>query len=393
MPKKYPLNNGGKIILVFIGLFAALIFASVFSRKGTAGGGGIPLPLPAPASASKQKSINIPISPNSGRDSDKNGLNLSAGANSGSAGNGNANTQGRTSNSNQNGNNTASNTARSAQNKQKASKNKSDAAQMLQTATVVRVLPATLDTISNSIAVLGDVIVTKQVSLYPQIAGKITSLTVRVGDIIEKNQIVAYIDPSRPGEVFSASPVRSTISGAVLQSPFSAGEMVTSQSTIYVIGDTTSLAIESYIPERFSSEIRKGLNASIYFDSIDNETFTGIINEVSPVIDPASRTLKIRLRLNKNDPRLRAGMFATISIVIKTHENTLTVPRDALINTYGKWIVFIVDDNAIARRREVIPGIENENIVEIVSGIKAGELIVIAGQNFLSNNEPVRITN
>jgi multidrug efflux pump subunit AcrA (membrane-fusion protein) len=62
-----------------------------------------------------------------------------------------------------------------------------------------------------------------------------------------------------------------------------------------------------------------------------------------------------------------------------------------VINTYGSWIVFIVDEGNIARRREVELGIENENFFEVLSGIELGDRVVSQGQNFLSDGDPVRI--
>jgi RND family efflux transporter MFP subunit len=256
---------------------------------------------------------------------------------------------------------------------------------------VVRVTPVVLGTIENSIVVNGDVIASRQVSLYPQLAGKIAALHKRVGDSVAKNEITAYIDPSKPGEVFSKNPLRSTIVGTVIQAPFNVGDTVSTQSAIYIVGDLSSLVIETYIPERFTGSIKKTLAAEIYFDALPNETFVGIVREVSPIIDPASRTMRIQIQFVKQDPRIRSGMFATISLVINTKRDVPVIPRSAVINTYGRWIVFVADDTNIAQRREIATGLESDTEIEVISGLKIGERVVSAGQNFLSNGDPVRI--
>jgi len=84
-------------------------------------------------------------------------------------------------------------------------------------------------------------------------------------------------------------------------------------------------------------------------------------------------------------------MFATISLVTRTRADVPIIPRTSAINTYGSWIVFIVDENNIARRRTVELGIENERFFEVLSGISPGDRVVIAGQNFLTDGDPVRI--
>jgi multidrug efflux pump subunit AcrA (membrane-fusion protein) len=109
------------------------------------------------------------------------------------------------------------------------------------------------------------------------------------------------------------------------------------------------------------------------------------------VLDPASRTLKIRLRFVRDDSRVRAGMFATLSLVTNARRDVPVAPRSSVINTYGTWVVFTVDGENIARRHEVGLGLENENFFEVLEGVEAGDRVVSAGQNFLGDGDPVRI--
>jgi RND family efflux transporter MFP subunit len=245
--------------------------------------------------------------------------------------------------------------------------------------------------ISNSILINGDVLAAREVSIFPVVAGKIVELRLRVGDRVEEGQVVAVIDPSRPGEVYSGSPVRSTIKGTVLQAPYSIGDTVSQQSAVYVVGDLSTLVVETFVPERFSSNIRTGQTAGFFFDSMPGESFAGVVSEVSPVLDPASRTLRIRLRFERNDPRIRPGMFATVRLVTASRRNVMVIPRAAIINTYNTWIVFIVNPENAAERREISLGLESETMVEVLGGLLIGDLVIISGQNFLSNGEPVRV--
>jgi RND family efflux transporter MFP subunit len=124
------------------------------------------------------------------------------------------------------------------------------------------------------------------------------------------------------------------------------------------------------------------------------ERFAAAVSEISPVLDPASRTLRIRLRFQGPiDPRIKAGMFATVSLVTNSRTNIPVIPRSAVINTYGSWIVFVVNQDTIAERREISLGIENEELVEVAGGLEIGELVVTAGQNFLSDGDLVRVVD
>jgi len=260
-------------------------------------------------------------------------------------------------------------------------------------ATTVRVTPVEPATIEKSVIINGDVLVRNQVTIYPTVGGKLTEIFFNIGDRVNRGNIVAMVDPSRSGEVYSQSPVVSTVSGTVLQAPYSIGDTITTQSPVFVVGDLSSLLVETFIPERFVAVLRQGLRASLWLEAIPGETFTAEIIEMNPVLDPASRTMRIRLRFINSDSRIKAGMFATISLVTDRRINVPVIPRISVINTYGSWIVFVADENNIARRREVTLGIDNEDEVEILDGLSIGELVVSAGQNFLSDGDPIRIVD
>jgi multidrug efflux pump subunit AcrA (membrane-fusion protein) len=264
-------------------------------------------------------------------------------------------------------------------------------------AAVVQVTIVETGTIENSVVINGDVLARDQVSIFPTMSGKLVEARIGIGDRVNRGNVVAMVDPSRPGEVYSFSPVISTIAGTVLQAPYSVGDTISTQSALFVVGDLSALRVETFVPERFVSAVRQGLRAQVSLESIPGETFFAEVDEVSPVLEPASRTLRIRLRFIDQqgrvviDPRIKAGMFATLSLVTMTRSNVPVIPRSSVINTYGSWIVFTVDENNIARRHELELGIENEEQFEVLSGVSLGDKVVVQGQNFLTDGDPVRI--
>jgi len=259
-------------------------------------------------------------------------------------------------------------------------------------ATTVRITPVVRDTIESSVIINGDVLAVNQVSLFPTVAGRITETLYQIGDSVNQGAVVAMVDPSRPGQVYSTSPVVSTINGTVLSVPVQRGDTVSTQTPVYVVGDLSTLMVETFVPERFSNAARQGLAAQVRLEAFPGETFAAVVEELSPVLDPASRTLRIRLRFTgRMDPRIRAGMFATVTLVTNARRNVPVIPRGSAINTYDSWIVFTVNEQNIATRREVTLGLESEYLIEVLSGLEVGEQVVSAGQNFLSDGDPVRI--
>jgi len=258
-------------------------------------------------------------------------------------------------------------------------------------ATAVRVTPVATGTIERSVILNGEILARNQVTIYPTAAGRLVSARYNIGDRVSRGSVVATIDPSKPGEVYELSPVLSTVTGTVLSAPFHIGDTLTTQSGVYVVGDLSSLLVETNVPERFVASIRQGMRAVLWFEAIQGEMFNAEVREINPVLDPVSRTLRIRLNFLNPDSRIKAGMFATISLITNSRVNVPVVLRTSVINTYGSWIVFVVDDNNIARRREITFGIDNEDYLEVLSGLELGEKVVSAGQNFLTDGDPVRI--
>ena len=220
----------------------------------------------------------------------------------------------------------------------------------------IRVTPVSLGTIEQSIIINGEIMARGQVKIFPNVGGRLVEGKA-IGDRVNRGDVIAMIDPSRPGEVYSRSPVISTVSGTILSAPFNVGDTVTVQSDVFIVGDISSLLVETFVPERFVASVKQGMRAVIWFDAIPGEKFNAEVTEVNPVLDPVTRTLRIRLRFLAPDPRIKAGMFATLSLVTSRKTDIPIIQRTSVINTYGSWIVFAVDEQNIARRREVTLGI------------------------------------
>jgi multidrug efflux pump subunit AcrA (membrane-fusion protein) len=266
--------------------------------------------------------------------------------------------------------------------------------QSARTVAAVRTARVELGSVENQVALGGVVLASSEVPVYPVVGGKLTGLMVKTGDTVRRGEIIATVDPSKPGDSFFASPVTSPVSGTVLFVPVPVGDTVQTSTALCVVGDISRLRLETFVPERFSVNMRIGLPAQVSFEAMPGEYFSAEVDEMSPVLDPASRTRRVMLRFTDGaDPRIMAGMFASLSLVTNSRSGIPVIPRQSLINTYGSWIVFVVEDSGggtAARRREVERGLENEESVEITGGLEIGETIVVEGQTFLSDGDPVR---
>ncbi len=294
----------------------------------------------------------------------------------------------------------------------------------------VNAIKAVKGEIHDYIEINGDVKATTEVDVYPDNMGKLVGIYVRIGDRVQTGQILAEIDPSKPGMTFSLSPVRSTLTGTVTEIPAQLGATVSPQTPVVKVGIITDIKIISYISERFISKMKQGLNVFLKVEAYPEKMFNAKISDVSPIVDPSTRMLEIRSRLNQPDNLLKPGMFARLKIITEKKDGVVKIPADAVVNRFGSNYVFVVkerklteDENkkiaekkasqkknkpkkgsevveeekpvsdivTFVERREVTLGIRIDDKVEIVSGLNPDELVVIRGQTLLEDNTKVNL--
>ena len=217
------------------------------------------------------------------------------------------------------------------------------------------------------------------VSVLPDTSGTVSSVLVRRGDSVTKDQVIAYIDPSRPGQSFKESPVTSPVDGVVTAIPVSLGETVSVSTPVATIsGNDKTLYIEASLPERYIGTVTTGMDA--YFTSVayPGERFAAEISFISPTIKPTNRTADIELTITDGSDKLREGMFVTLDLVTEEIENAITVPSGAISEVMDETIVYTVE-NGTAIRRAVTTGSSNGSETVITSGLESGDMVITAG--------------
>lgn len=238
----------------------------------------------------------------------------------------------------------------------------------------------------------GDVVAASSVDVMPDTSGKIANIRVRVGDYVEKNQILAYVDPSRPGMTYESSPIRAPVAGTITSFPVSVGSMVAPSVSIAKISNTKNLEINISVAERFVSRIAVGQPALLTFDSYPGEVFTAKVAEVNPVLDTTSRSMGVKLVLDPPDNRIKIGMYCRVKLITESKSGVVAIPRESIVNRSGQESVFVVNGNTV-ENRPISVGITVDNMVEVVSGLTAGNEVVVSGQTLLDSGSKVNVIN
>ena len=170
------------------------------------------------------------------------------------------------------------------------------------------------------------------------------------------------------------------------------GVIEAGESSLFVIEDLNSLIVRVNVPERELSKLSVGQVAELSLDAVPGRTFTGKIALISPYVNAETATFEVRIRVTDTDALLRPGMFARVAIVYERKPDALQIPRTALLDGDGPPKVFVVQEGK-AMERAVQLGLSNGAMIEVVSGLKDGEQVVVVGQGALKPGAAVRIVN
>jgi multidrug efflux pump subunit AcrA (membrane-fusion protein) len=260
----------------------------------------------------------------------------------------------------------------------------------------VRTADAEIRSLQSYIEINGDIVSAQQVTVMPETAGKLVSVRAELGLRVTKGTLVAEVDPSRPGSVYSLSPVYAPVSGMVVTTPAVEGSTVSTATALFTIAVGEDIEIEALIPEREVGQLRTGLRAEIRLEAFPGEVFIAELVRLSPVVDPVSRTKKVTLRFLADDRRINPGMFARVKLNTRIYQNVVSVPQEALVENRGRVVVYVLDTNVAAETtrvtmREVIAGVSIDGETEIKEGISAGDAVIIQGQQFLTDGAAVRV--
>jgi membrane fusion protein, copper/silver efflux system len=177
------------------------------------------------------------------------------------------------------------------------------------------------------------------------------------------------------GEIRETLTLPATSGGYVVEKNVQAGERFEAGAPLYRLADLSRVWLEVDVYERDLRFVRVGQEMTATFAAFPGEAFSGRVTFVWPEVDGERRTARVRLELPNPGARLKPGMYGTASAELAIADAAMTVPRDAVMHTGERSVVFVADDGGLVMR-EVQVGVEAGGRTEILSGLTAGERVV-----------------
>jgi RND family efflux transporter MFP subunit len=308
-------------------------------------------------------------------------------------------------------------------------------------AVLVKTMTANSETINKTISYTASLIPFEKIYLAPAAPGKIERIYVEIGDRVSKGQIIATMDRTnlesarinienlktnfkrleelkktntvaqqKYDEVKTAydaakvsyqflldnTELKAPFNGVISGKYFENGENFSGapntragKSALVTIVQINKLKALIGVSASYFPQINKGMKVNISCDIYPNQTFEGEVYNIYPIIDDATKTFTIEVKINNPDLKLRPGMFTKIQLNLGEGKAIL-VPTIALIKQTGTNDMYLfVNKNNIAVKQPVVTGRLFDDKTEILEGISEGDNIIVTGQNKLKNQTAI----
>ena len=179
-------------------------------------------------------------------------------------------------------------------------------------------------------------------------------------------------------------PVLAPFDGRVIARNLTKGEVVETTEKLFVIADLSEVWVTAVIPEKDIPYIRPdltgpGQSVEVHVAAYPGQIFQGRITYVGDVLDPATRTMRLRLELPNPERKLKPAMYATVRVYSEPEPNVLLIPQAAVQRDRDRQFVFVQREPAVFEARDVKLGHSNGHDIKVQDGLLEGESIVTNG--------------
>jgi membrane fusion protein (multidrug efflux system) len=311
--------------------------------------------------------------------------------------------------------------------------------------TAVETAPVESRSITSEFQTVGSIEARESVEIVSEIAGTVLRLPFREGDPIQQGALIAQLDDAElAAEVARAEALRdqtqasfdrvrtvveqgagapqdlddaaaalkvaeanvavsrarlaktritAPFSGVIGPREVSPGAFVSPGEVIARLAKVSELDIVFSVPERHAGELRRGAEVTVSTAAFPGYRVTGVMDVVDPLLDPATRSVRVIARAANPDGRFRPGMSADIAVVLAHREHTLTVPAEAVFAQGDQFLVYRLQEDGTVASVPIRLGTRTPSAVEIVEGLAEGDVVVRAGHQKLFPGAKVMAIN
>jgi len=215
--------------------------------------------------------------------------------------------------------------------------------------------------------------------------------TAEVNYVTNKQAIAAAEQALVQAEVdLEYTELKSPVNGVVIERPANLNEIAQTNAEVLKLGEIDDVFMNAKIAEEAVGYVHLNMPGEVSFDSYPGKVFKGIVEKIDPKTNPLTHSFPVYVKIANPGWHLTPGLTGFARL--KQSRSALTVPNAAVLNPVGDHAsVFVIDSDHRAHQRSVRVGVMSGNLTEILSGLQEGDVIAVAGQLYLLENDEVRI--
>ncbi len=227
----------------------------------------------------------------------------------------------------------------------------------------------------------------KQKSLYDK--GGVTLRELRNSELSSTN---AKYDFESAEIRLAKMEVVAPFSGIIVELPYyTEGVKIAANQPLVGLMSYGKMYIEINLPEKNLSEIKLGQEVIITNYTLSEDTIRGVVSELSPIISTETRTFAGKLKISNSDLKLRPGMFVRANIIIAQKDSAIVISKKIIMSGNRGKYVFVVGRNSSADDRRITTGIDNQDYIEVLEGLKPNDRLIIKGFETLRDGSKVKV--
>lgn len=184
--------------------------------------------------------------------------------------------------------------------------------------------------------------------------------------------------------------IKSPFIGYAAEVNINVGQNIKAGEKLLQVVDISKIKVEVGVLETEIKLIKRGSNVEVTIPSYPDKIFKGKIKNISPIIDTQTKTCKVIVEIDNTERIIKPGMYVSVKIETEIYKHRLLIPKQALLIRDQRKLVFTVSQG-LAKWCYVETGVENEKFTEIISGINAGDTVLVNGHYSLAHDAKIRI--
>ena len=199
--------------------------------------------------------------------------------------------------------------------------------------------------------------------------------------------------------------LRSPVNGVILSRDIDEGDVATTGTVAFTIANLVGYETRLFLPMADWNAVSVGLQVDLQLSNSRQSIARGVVSRISPQLNPETGLGEVVVSLVEVTPMVRQGVLAESRITLETRENTVVIPRSAMIENVETYIepetntvelrrnysVYLAQGDSVAVRQDLTLGLEQGERVEILEGLTEGQKIIVTGQSGLRDGSPIRI--